>query len=129
MIAQVFINLPVWDLDRSVSFFQALGFTFNPALSDDMTKCLVLTENANVLLMTEDRFSGFTPKELAGAKNATEAIFALQVENKEQVEEMVQTAKRSGGTIYQRPQDRGGMYGHAFQDPDGHLWEVFCVTA
>jgi predicted lactoylglutathione lyase len=125
MPKQLFLNLPVQDLKRSVDFFSALGFTFNPDFTDENATCMIVNENAYVMLLVEKFFATFTAKEVATTKGAAEAIIAYSVDSREEVDKAVRTALASGGSISQDPQDYGYMYNHSFQDPDGHLWEVF----
>ncbi|OAE01519.1 VOC family protein [Arthrobacter sp. OY3WO11] len=125
MASQLFLNLPVQDLQRSVGFFTALGFTFNPDFTDENATCMVVNENAYVMLLVEAYFKTFTTKEVAGTKGSAEAIIAYSVDSREAVDQAVQTALANGGSASQDAQDYGFMYNHSFQDPDGHLWEVF----
>jgi predicted lactoylglutathione lyase len=124
MPKQLFLNLPVQDLERSVGFFTALGFTFNPDFTDENATCMIVNENAYVMLLVEAFFKTFTAKEIADNKGTTEAITAYSVDSREAVDEAVRTALANGGSVSQDPQDYGFMYNHSFQDPDGHLWEV-----
>ncbi|WP_458778857.1 VOC family protein [Arthrobacter sp. D3-16] len=124
MATQIFFNLPVKDLKRSVDFFTALGFTFNPDYTDENATCMIINENAYVMLLVDSFFKTFTSKEIADSKAAAEAIVAYSVDSRKAVDEAVRTALASGGSASEDPQDYGFMYNHSFQDPDGHLWEV-----
>ena len=124
MATQIFMNLPVKDLDRSVQFFTALGFKFNPDYTDENATCMVINDDAYVMLLVEKFFKTFTSKEIVDATSATEAIMAFSVDSRDAVDQMVSKALDAGGTESQPVQDYGFMYSHSFQDPDGHLWEV-----
>jgi len=124
MATQMYLNLPVKDLDKSVEFFTALGFSFNPAFTDENATCMIINDDAYVMLLMENFFKTFTSKAVADASSTTEAIMAFSVDTREAVDEMVRKALTSGGTPSQEAQDYGFMYSHSFQDPDGHLWEV-----
>jgi predicted lactoylglutathione lyase len=124
MATQIFLNLPVQDLKRSVDFFTALGFTFNPDFTDENATCMVVNDDAYVMLLVEAYFKTFTAKDVASTKGSAEAIIAYSVDSREAVDEAVRTALANGGSASQDPQDYGFMYNHSFQDPDGHLWEV-----
>jgi predicted lactoylglutathione lyase len=124
MATQMYLNLPVKDLDKSVEFFTALGFSFNPAFTDENATCMIINDDAYVMLLVESFFKTFTSKSIADASSTTEAIMAFSVDTREAVDQMVRTALTSGGTPSQEAQDYGFMYSHSFQDPDGHLWEV-----
>ena len=121
---QIFVNLPVKDLNRSVTFFTSLGFTFNPQFTDENATCMILGENIFVMLLAEQYFSTFITKPVADAKQSTEVIVCISADSREQVDELVTKAVAAGGTIPREKQDHGWMYGHGFEDLDGHLWEI-----
>ncbi|MFJ7726170.1 VOC family protein [Neobacillus sp. NPDC097160] len=120
----IFINLPVKDLNKSTNFFRELGFEFNPQFSDDTTASMIISDNIFALIMVEERFKEFTKKEIANTTTSAEAIFCLSAESRNQVDELVNKALASGGKSSNDPQDHGFMYVWGFQDIDGHLWEV-----
>ena len=122
---KIFVNLAVKDIDRSVQFFTKLGFTFDPRFTDEQATCMIVSDEAFVMLLVEGRFQDFTKKELADPARQTEAIMAVSAESRTQVDELADTALASGGSAANEPIDMDGfMYGRSFQDPDGHLWEV-----
>jgi hypothetical protein len=121
---QIFVNLPVKDLNRSIEFFTALGFTFNPQFTDNTATCMIVSEDIFVMLLTEEKFKTFTPKEICDATRSTEVLVCLSQESRAAVDEMVRKAIAAGGTTYKESEDHGFMYGHGFQDPDGHIWEL-----
>lgn len=125
MASQIFVNLPVKDLNKSVEFFTRLGFSFNPQFTDENATCMIVGENNFVMLLVEPFFKTFTKKEIADATKTAEAIIALSVDSREQVNEMADKALAAGATESNAPQDQGFMYNRSFQDLDGHLWEVF----
>jgi predicted lactoylglutathione lyase len=121
---KLFVNLAVEDLDRSVEFFTKLGFSFDPRFTDETATCMVVSDEAFVMLLAASRFQDFTTKELADPRTATEAIMALSAETREQVDELADTALAAGGSPANDPIEMDFMYGRSFQDPDGHLWEL-----
>lgn len=121
----MFLNLPVKDLPRSVEFFTALGFSFNPDFTDENATCMIINEHSYVMLLVEAYFKTFTAKPVSDAGSSAEAIVAFSVESREAVDEIIRSALTSGGSPSQEAQDYGFMYTHSFQDPDAHLWEVF----
>ena len=123
MATKIFINLPVKDLDKSISFFTNLGFSFNPQFTDEKAGCMVISDTIFAMLLTENYFKTFTKKEVSDAKTVTEVLIALDTNSKEEVQQIVAKAKKSGATIYNEPQDHGWMYQHSFADLDGHQWE------
>ena len=125
MTRQLFVNLPVKDLAKTVEFFTALGFSFNPDFTDENASCMIVNDDAYVMLLVESYFKTFTSKTVADARSTSEAIMSFSLESRAGVDELVRTALTSGGTPSEEAQDYGFMYTHSFQDPDGHLWEVF----
>lgn len=125
MIKNLFVNLPVKNLEKTVQFFTKLGFKFNPKFTDDSATCMIVNDSIFVMLLVEDKFKTFTPKELCDSTNKTEVLLSLQAESREEVDHFVTKALAEGGTSHMPPQDHGFMYGHSFQDLDGHVWEVF----
>lgn len=123
MVTKVFINLPVKNLDRSMTFFKDLGFSFNPQFTDENAACMVVSENIFVMLLTEAYFQTFTKKPISNAKESTEVLVALDANSRDEVQEIVAKAQKLGATIYSEPQDHGWMYQHSFADLDGHQWE------
>ena len=129
MATRVFINLPVKDLDKSVSFFTGLGYSFNPQFTDEKASCMIISDNIFAMLLTEPYFKTFTKKQIADAKSTTEVLIALDTNSREEVRQMVAKAKELGANIYAEPQDHGWMYQHSFADLDGHQWELVYMDA
>lgn len=124
MISKIFVNLAVNDLDKSVAFFEAVGFTFNPQFTDETAACMVMSEDIYAMLLTHAKFAGFTKKPIVDARSATEVLTAISVESKATVNELVDKAIAAGGKEAREPMDYGFMFGRSFEDPDGHIWEV-----
>ena len=122
---KLFVNLAVRDLKRSMDFFAKLGFAFNPKFTDDNAACMIISDDAFAMLLTEPFFRTFTRRELCDTSRSTEGLFALSCESRAAVEEMVNKAIAAGGQHAMEPQDHGFMYGWSFYDLDGHHWEVF----
>ena len=125
MNTQIFVNLPVKDLDKSIEFFTQLGFTFNPQFTDQNATCMVIGENIYAMLLVEKFFKTFTKKDIADAAKSTEVLLAITADSREKVDEMMEKVTAAGGSEPRAPQDHGWMYGRAFEDLDGHTWEVF----
>ena len=124
MHQQIFVNLPVNDLPESKAFFEALGMTINPQFTNDQAACVVIGENIYAMLLVKDFFKGFTGKPIADATRTTEALMCLSCESRAEVDSVVAKALKAGGTVPRPPQDHGFMYGHGFEDLDGHIWEL-----
>ena len=122
MIKQIFINLPVADPPKSITFFKALGFSHNAQFTDDTGACIVVSDTVSVMLLTHARFRDFTPKAICDTSKATEVLLTLSCESREQVDGLVAKAVAAGGSTYDKPEDYGFMYTHSFVDPDGHGW-------
>jgi predicted lactoylglutathione lyase len=121
---QIFVNLPVKDLPRSVAFFTALGFSFNPQFTNDDATCMIVDENIFVMLLVEPFFRTFIDKAVCDARTSTEVLVCLSCDSRAEVDELVAKAVAAGGTTPRPPQDYGFMYSHAFEDPDSHIWEL-----
>ena len=124
MAQSIFINLPVKDLGKSRDFYAGLGFGFNEQFSNDQGACVVVAENIFVMLLVKPFFATFTSKPIADAHQATEVLNCLSCESRERVDELVRLAIQHGGSSPRKPQDSGFMYGHGFEDLDGHIWEL-----
>jgi uncharacterized protein len=121
---KIFVNLPVKDLNRAKDFFANLGFGFNGQFTDETAACMVVSDEIYVMLLTHDKFKQFTPKEICDATKSSEALICLSCESRAKVDEQVRKAVAAGGTTYAAAKDYGFMYGHGFQDLDGHIWEL-----
>lgn len=124
MSKKIFVNLPVKNLQKSISFFTRLGYTFNPQFTDDKATCMIISEHIYAMLVTKDFFKTFTKKEIADASRYTETIIALSVDSRAQVDDIIAKAIEAGGTAPMEALDHGFMYQHGYQDLDGHLWEI-----
>jgi len=129
MINHIFLNLPVADLQRSVDFFKALGFTQNPQFSDETAACIVISDAISVMLGTHAKFREFTPKAVCDTSQAVEVLISLSCESREQVDELVAKALAAGGSTYDKAEDFGFMYTHSFVDPDGHGWGLLHMVS
>ena len=124
MHSQIFVNLPIADMAKSQAFFNALGYSFNPDFTNDKGAALVLGDNLFAMLLVHDFFRTFTGKPLADANKSTEVIVCLSCDSREQVDSLVAKARAAGGKTPRQPVDHGFMYGHGFEDLDGHIWEL-----
>ncbi|CAG4920470.1 VOC family protein [Paraburkholderia gardini] len=124
MHKQIYVNLPVDDLPKSIAFFRALGLSFNPQFTNDSGACLEIGENIYAMLLVKPFFKGFTGKPVADAKATTECLLCLSCESRAEVDALVAKAVSAGGTAPRAPTDHGFMYGHGFEDLDGHIWEL-----
>jgi uncharacterized protein len=122
MSKQIFINLPVAELSKSIAFFKALGFSQNPQFTDDAGACIVVSDTISVMLLTRPRFRDFTPKDICDTSKAVEVLLNLSCESRDEVDGLVAKAVAAGGSTYDEPEDCGFMYTHSFVDPDGHGW-------
>ncbi|HEV7919583.1 MAG TPA: VOC family protein [Thermoanaerobaculia bacterium] len=124
MSRELFVNLPVRDLPKSMEFFSALGFTFNRQFTDEKAACMIVSDKAYVMLLSEPFFRGFTKNEPCDTSKATEALLALSCTSKAEVDQLVRKAIDAGGRHAMDANDHGFMYGWSFYDLDGHHWEV-----
>ena len=124
MARKIFVNLPIKDMKRSRAFFEALGFSFNPQFTNEQGACMVISEDIFAMLLVEPFFQTFTSKRIADTRESTEVLVCLSCDSRGEVDDLVRKAVAAGGTTPRPPQDHGFMYGHAFEDPDGHVWEL-----
>jgi len=122
---QVFINLAVKDVERSMHFYTELGFTINPQFSDDQAKCMVWSEGIFLMILSYEKFSSFTSKPIADTKNSIAGLFALSVESVDQINDTVGKGLIAGGTEPMPMMDYGFMQLRKIEDFDGHTWEIF----
>ena len=124
-MTMIFVNLPVKDLDRSVEFWTALGYSFNPQFTDENATCLIIDDgHIYAMLLVHDFFKTFTSRQIADPSTTVEALIALSADSREAVDTLADAALANGGARAGDPQDFGYMYGRSFLDPDGHHWEV-----
>jgi uncharacterized protein len=121
---KIFVNLAVRDLKKSMDFFAALGFSFNPQFTDDNAACMIISDEAFVMLLSAQFFKTFTTRELCDTSRCSEGLFALSCSSRIEVDAMVKKALEAGGSKAMDPQDHGFMYAWSFYDIDGHHWEV-----
>ena len=127
MINAMFVNLPVANLKKSVEFFTALGFTFNEQFTDETSTCMIIGENMYSMLLEHAKFESFIDKKIA-PRDTAEAILSLSCGSKEEVREIAEKAFAAGGRKVNDAEDIGFMYSWAFEDLDGHLWDLFWMN-
>ncbi|WP_282089638.1 VOC family protein [Streptomyces tendae] len=120
----IFLNLATNDLDASRKFFTGLGYEINAQFSDDSTASIPLSDTIVVMVHTPQKYREFTKKEIADSTKSSEVLIALSAESREKVDELVEKAVAAGGSVSGETQDHGFMYGRAFDDVDGHTFEV-----
>lgn len=124
MQKQIFVNLPVRDLEKSKAFFAALGYQFNPQFSDDNAACMIISDTIFVMLLVEAYFKSFTHKPVCNGRACTGSILALSMDSREEVDAMLEKALAAGGSEPMQARDYGFMYQRGYEDLDGQLWEV-----
>lgn len=124
MAKKIFINLPVADLQKAMSFYAAIGFTNNPQFTDETAACMVLSDEIYVMLLTHPKFKEFTKKEIGNAFITASVINSLSVDSVDEVNNLAGKALSAGGKETNEPKDYGFMQQRSFEDLDGHLWEV-----
>jgi uncharacterized protein len=125
MAKQIFINLAVADVNKSMEFYTALGFTNNPQFSDDMGKCMVWSDSIFLMILSHEKFKSFVKKPIADTKSAIAGLFSLSVESVDEVNNMVESGLKAGGIEPSEFRDYGFMQQRTIEDFDGHTWEIF----
>lgn len=129
MSTQIFVNLPVKDLDASKAFYTAIGYSVDEQFTDENASCVVISDSIYVMLLTEPFAKQFTTKAIADATTTTEVINALSADSRTAVDRLADAALAAGASPVKDPQDEGFMYSRSFADPDGHQWEVLHMDA
>jgi hypothetical protein len=130
MAKMIFVNLPVRNLQKARTFYEAIGATLNPQFSDDTSACMILSETIYVMLLTHTKWASFTKKPISDAHVASEVMLALSGDSRDAVNAVANAAATAGGVAdVNPPQDHGFMFGRSFEDPDGHIWEVVWMDA
>ncbi|MFC7894492.1 VOC family protein [Streptomyces sp. NPDC057381] len=120
----IFVNLATNDLDASKKFFTGLGYEINAQFSDDTTASIPISDTIVVMVHTPEKYRQFTKKDIVDSAKSSEVLIALSAESREKVDELVDKAVAAGGSVSGETQDHGFMYGRAFDDIDGHTFEV-----
>ena len=128
MATQIFVNLPVKDLDQTKTFFSALGYTFKTQFTNDNAACMIISENIYAMLLLEPFFKGFIDKDIVDATKSTEVLIALSTDSRAEVDVLVNKALAAGGTETRPAMDHGFMYQRSYNDLDGHIWEIFWMN-
>lgn len=125
MAKQIFINLAVTDLQKSMDFYTALGFSNNLQFSDDTAKCMVWCENIYVMILSREKFSTFINKPIADTKTAVAGLFSLSLDSVDEVNSLMLKGLNAGGIEPTEMRDYGFMQQRTIEDFDGHTWEIF----
>ena len=120
----IFVNLPVTDLPRAKAFYEAIGAKNNPQFTDDTAACMVFSDTIHVMLLTHDKYKQFTSKQIADTHKTSAVLLAISEDSREDVDATLGKALKAGGKEPRNKQDYGWMYGRAFDDLDGHTWEI-----
>lgn len=126
---KIFVNLPVKNLDTSMTFFKALGFGFNAQFTDETSASMVISDSIYATLVTHGKFKEFSNRPIADATKTTEVVICLSAESREEVNNLADAALQAGAQKLMEPQDFGFMYLRNFQDPDGHIWEIMWMDS
>lgn len=122
---QIFLNLAVENLQKSMEFYTAIGFTNNPQFSDDTAKCMVWSEHIYIMLLTHEKFASFATKPIADTKNNVAGLFSLSMNSVDEVNQMMERGLQAGGKEPNEMRDYGFMQQRTLEDFDGHTWELF----
>lgn len=125
MTQNIYINLPVKDLEKSKEFFVALGFNIDKRFTDENAACIILGHNIYAMLLKEAFFINFIPgKEICNSMDNAEILISIDAKSREETDSMISKVLEIGGKEIREPQDLNWMYTRAFQDLDGHIWEI-----
>ncbi|HWM32811.1 MAG TPA: VOC family protein [Pseudolysinimonas sp.] len=123
-MAQMFVNLPVTDLERAKAFYTSFGFTLNPAFTDHNAACVIVEEDHNYfMLLTREFFQTFTDLPLGDPAKSPSVSTAIFLESREAVDKAAETGLAAGGAEPRPASDYGFMYQRGLTDPDGNILE------
>ncbi|MBY0328545.1 glyoxalase/bleomycin resistance/extradiol dioxygenase family protein [Patescibacteria group bacterium] len=125
MTKQIFINLAVKDIQKSMDFYTALGFSNNPQFSDDTGKCMVWSDSIFVMILSHEKFASFTAKPITDTKTTIAGLYSLSVTSVEEVHSIMDKGLSAGGIEPNEMRDYGFMQQRTIEDFDGHTWEIF----
>ncbi len=128
MPRMIFVNLPVADVARSTAFYEALGFARNPAFSNERGSAMAWSDAITVMLLGRDFYATFTPKPIADTHRESAVLLCLSC-GRDEVDAIAAAAMAAGGRELHGAEDEGFMYSRAFEDPDGHSWQVMWMDA
>src|ERR1700759_2611457 len=120
----LFVNMPVADLERSKAFFAKIGFSYHPAFTDETAACMLVGEDAYVMLLTREKFAEFSKLPIADPTTHALALYCFSVSSREEVDAVGAAALAAGGSEADDAEDYGFMYSRSFYDLDGHGWQV-----
>jgi len=125
MSRQIFVNLPVKDLQKTKTFFSKLGFTFNERFTDENAACMIVSDTIYSMLMTHESWRRFMKTPIVDGRTSNEVLLAIKVESIDEVNRIADLALQHGGEKAREPEDYGFMFVRSIHDPDGHVWEFF----
>jgi len=128
MAKQIFVNLPVRDLEKSKAFYLALGYSINPKFTDDNAACVVVSDTIYFMLLKREYFQTFTDRKICDTSREVQVLLALDTDGRPQVDALMEKVLANGGSEAGTPRDYGFMYQRSFADPDGHVFEVFYMN-
>src|SRR3954464_8662630 len=120
----LFVNMPVADLERSKAFFAKLGFSYNPMFTGATAACMMVGEQASVMLLSHEAFAQFSHLPMADPTTHALALYRFSVSARDQVDTVAEAALAAGASEADGPEDHGFMYSRSFFDLDGHGWQV-----
>ena len=120
----LFVNMPVEDVERSKEFFSELGFSFNPKFTDETAACMLVGEQAFVMLLSREKFAEHSKLPVADPTTHALALYSFSVSSRDEVDKVSAAALEAGGTEADEAEDFGFMYSRSFFDLDGHGWQV-----
>lgn len=129
MAKMIFVNLPVVDVAKATTFYEAIGFEKNADFSNEVASSMMWSDTITVMLLGHEFYSTFTDKQIIDAKKQSGALLCLSFDSRDAVDAHTRAAVEAGGRELHEPQDHGFMYGRAFEDLDGHGWESMWMDA
>jgi len=130
MAKDLWINLPVKNLARSIVFYEAMGFQRNmgPGNTESSACFLVGDKRVVLMLFVDAAFAGFAGAPVSDPALGAEVLISVGADSPEEVDALAARASQGGGDVFAKPGDSGpGMYGCGLRDPDGHRWNLLSM--
>jgi predicted lactoylglutathione lyase len=126
MVKQIWLNLPVKNVEKAKTFFSEIGFAFNSQHDTPSSACMLVGESKFVIMLFEEgMFEGFVQNSLTDTQSNSEMLISIDAQSKEEVDEFAVKVLEAGGNLFSEPaENQGWMYGCGFADLDGHRWNV-----
>ena len=127
----MYITVPVKDVAAARKCHPKWGFGIHEQLSNDQHAVVIIDEELMLMLVAEDFFKQNTGRDVADTTKVSEVSLAIQVANREEVDNMCEAAIAAGGKQTGETVEEAefGMYSRGVTDLDGHKLDILCSAS